>query len=75
MDCYIIYNNILIEISRNINEDDSTFIKRISFFIKSLEKGYTINKAETYSYIYLNKLLYNTKYNNEIEENIKIIDS
>ena len=67
---FILVEERLIKLTKEIVENEDSFIERLLFFIQALNL-FNIEKAETLSFSYMNKMLYNCIYSNKIEQDIE----
>jgi hypothetical protein len=72
---FIVYGKDVVKVERQITESFPIFIQRVEFLIYALDQGHSINAAQTLSYAYQNKVLYNAKYPADFDDKCtKIIE-
>ena len=71
---FIVYEGTIVKFEKQVNESMPLFIQKVEFLIHALDQGIFIEKARTLSNAYLNRLMYNVKYLEQIESELdKII--
>jgi hypothetical protein len=73
MQFIIEYENELLNINKQISENEDYFILRVKFIIYALYNNHTLDHAETLSFAYINSLQTNVTYINELETEIEAI--
>ncbi len=73
MSFFIIYNKKIIYFNKELVESDKIFTERVSFLLLADKKGIDPKRAETLSYAYRNKLLYQSNYSSELEKELAFV--
>jgi hypothetical protein len=76
MTIYILHEQAIITIDRHVTETNDVFTRRVEFLIYALDQGIPVERAQTLSYAYRNKLQYTLAYHPEIEAVItRVVDA
>lgn len=75
MSIEILCDSKKIQLNIKPHESNEYFIKRVAFFLVALDLGYSIERSESLSYAWSNKIIYQVNYPEALNNILNVIES